>query len=253
MATYVSLSGFAGLSFFTAVVQQQRKAEGHLLPVPSVQQQPLATHDEDPNNHAIQGMWVQQSVQLALDQGYTQQQIGDVAAAPRSKAERSFSKRSWAVLGQHVQPSVKQWHSTSHGNDHAAPASAVANCSDPPAASARTVAEVAASQVASFSRCSSAAPGSTSISSCGTFSCGTTAAAGGLAAGLLLDAPVILGLGACWGEDARWQVGCDYVHLSTADQNLAHASLCSVLGVEELVMRHQTKRLTHAQVPQVQF
>lgn len=196
MATqHVGLPGFAGLSFFTAVVQQQRRAEGHLLPVP-VQQQPVNVPDEEPNAHASGGQWVQQSVQLALDLGFAPaQQVGDVAAvAPRSKAERSFSKRSWAALGQQVQPSVKQWHTAPQGIDQQA-AAAVADGS--PASSARTVAEVAASQVASFSKYTDASWGSSS----GTISCG-------LAAGLLLDVPVFPDSGTCWGDDARWQVGC---------------------------------------------
>jgi hypothetical protein len=31
-------------------------------------------------------------------------------------------------------------------------------------------------------------------------------------------------MGTCWGADARWQVGCFYIHLSTAHRNIRTTS-----------------------------
>lgn len=173
--TSAVLPGFGGLSFFTAVAQQQQRARGCLLPVPA-----LAAADADDAASTLRPCcstgpapgWVQQALQVTRDLGFEPQPIAAVAAeAPRSKAEKQIKKQACAALCQQVQPSVIRPASPST-NQHQA-----------------TLASVTASHVSSFCGLNS--------------SCSSTSAG---AQQLTLDEPVIPEANTAWGKATRVQV-----------------------------------------------
>jgi hypothetical protein len=218
----VTLPAFSGLSFFTAAVQQQQQGKGCLLPGPAISSQPVDV-DEGAKDGCSPyyllpcsksaGGWVQQAVQLTQDLGYVPQALAGVAAeAPRSKAERLVKKSSWSVLCQQVQPSAKQRSSTGAAPAQAAAVGADASttqCSQAPA-----LALVTASYVSSFSNSSSRLIACTGPSSAGagrstptvTISKGRTAVLADLAAGLVLEEPLITAADTVWGNSAPMQV-----------------------------------------------
>lgn len=225
----VALPAFGGLSFFTAVVQQQQQFKGCLLPVPAIEQH--TDVDEDANDDGSPSTllpcsspsgWVQQAVQLTQDLGYVPQALACVAAeAPRSKAERLVKKSSWSVLCQQIQPSVKQRSSTGAAPAQAAAVRAKTACAGSPDAASATwcpqapaLALITASYVASFSNSSSRLTTGTGPNSAGagvsTTTTGRTAVVAGLAAGMVLEEPVITAADTAWGKSVQVQVnwGC---------------------------------------------
>lgn len=206
------LPGFGGLSFFTAVVQQQRKAHGYCLPVPhttvSGEQRTQADAAESDQTADSPEEWVQQTEQLTEQLGFAKQPLLDVAAeAPRSKAERSVTKRSFAALGQQVQPSAVPCSAT---------LGAEPTGQDGDSAAAGTRGTIAARYAAEFTCGRRSSPSDPKPSSCSTTtntagssgpSCapGSTLAAGHVM-GLQLDEPVMPAAGTAWCTQPHEQV-----------------------------------------------
>jgi len=213
------LPGFGGLSFFTAVVQQQRKAHGYYLPVPDIAchhiivsgeqltQADAAESDASTETADSPEDWVQQTVQLTEHLGFAKQPLLDVAAeAPRSKAERSVTKRSWALLGQQVQPSAVPCSTTLSAEQAGQDGVEAARGTQPPPSYA--LGTIAASYAAEFtcgrrSSPSAVKPGSFSTSNNNACSSGPSSPPGsslaaGHAMGLQLDEPIMPAAGAAW-------------------------------------------------------
>lgn len=195
--TAAVLPGFGGLSFFTAVAQQQQRARGCLLPVPA-----LAAADAD---DAVSTLWpccstgpapgwVQQALQVTRDLCFEPQPIAAVAAgAPRSKAEKQIKKQACAALCQQVQPSAIPPASPSTNQQQA------------------TLASVTASHVSSFC-------GLNSSRSCTSF---------GAQQQLALDEPVISEANTAWGKATRVQVGTHTAALTTSRRTSDRYACCT--------------------------
>lgn len=187
----VPLPGFAGVSFFSAVVQQQRRASGCLLPVPAIELLATAA-DKD-----VEGLddsctsssqlytssphdWVQQVVQLTQDLGFVPQPISTVAAAaPMSKAEKSLNKQSRKGLWQQMQPTAKQANTATGAG--AGPA----------------LAQFTAQYVSSFSDSATTSSNNKKVDQAAVHMTGLS---------LMLNEPVIPKANTVWGKEAHVQV-----------------------------------------------